>query len=89
MNNVPVVMDITHSLQRPNQAAGVTGGCPEMIETIARAAIAVGADGIFMETHPCPAKAKSDGANMLHLDLVEQLLKRLILIHNAANKENV
>ena len=84
-NNVPVVMDITHSLQKPNQTAGVTGGNPEMIETIARAAVAVGIDGIFMETHPYPLYAKSDGANMLHLDLAEALLKRLLMIHNAAN----
>lgn len=83
-NKVPVVVDITHSLQRPNQAAGVTGGNPEMIETIGRAAVAVGCDGIFMETHPNPAVAKSDGANMLCLDLAEDLLKRLIKIHQAA-----
>lgn len=84
-NDVPVVMDITHSLQKPNQTAGVTGGNPEMIETIARAAVAVGVDGIFMETHPYPLYAKSDGANMLHLDLAEALLKRLLVIHKAAN----
>lgn len=84
-NDVPVVMDITHSLQKPNQTAGVTGGNPEMIETIARAAVAVGVDGIFMETHPYPLYAKSDGANMLHLDLAEELLKRLLVIHKAAN----
>lgn len=84
-NEVPVVMDITHSLQKPNQVAGVTGGNPEMIETIARAAVAVGVDGIFMETHPYPMYAKSDGANMLHLELVEPLLKRLLVIHKAAN----
>ncbi len=83
-NQVPVIMDITHSLQRPNQAAGVTGGNPEMIETIARAAVAVGIDGIFMETHPYPLHAKSDGANMLRLDYVEDLLKRLVRIHKAA-----
>ncbi|MCQ2278000.1 MAG: 3-deoxy-8-phosphooctulonate synthase [Bacteroidales bacterium] len=82
-NNVPVVVDVTHSLQRPNQPAGVTGGNPEMIETIARAAIAVGCDGIFMETHPNPSVAKSDGANMLKLDLVEPLLKKLIRIREA------
>lgn len=74
----PVVMDITHSLQQPNQGSGVTGGKPELIETIARAAIAVGADGLFMETHPDPASAKSDGANMLRLDLVERLLEKLV-----------
>jgi len=84
-NEVPVVMDITHSLQKPNQVAGVTGGNPEMIETIARAAVAVGVDGIFMETHPYPLYAKSDGANMLHLELAEPLLKRLLVIHKAAN----
>jgi 2-dehydro-3-deoxyphosphooctonate aldolase (KDO 8-P synthase) len=84
-NEVPVVMDITHSLQKPNQVAGVTGGNPEMIETIARAAVAVGVDGIFMETHPYPMYAKSDGANMLHLELAESLLKRLLVIHKAAN----
>ncbi len=83
-NNVPVVVDITHSLQRPNQVAGVTGGNPEMIETIGRAAVAVGADGIFMETHPAPQQAKSDGANMLHLDLAEHLLETLLRIHRAA-----
>ena len=84
-NEVPVVMDITHSLQKPNQEAGVTGGNPEMIETIARAAVAVGVDGIFMETHPYPMYAKSDGANMLHLELAESLLKRLLVIHKAEN----
>lgn len=83
-NEVPVIVDITHSLQRPNQTAGVTGGNPEMIETIGRAAVAVGCDGIFMETHPNPAVAKSDGANMLRLDLAEDLLKRLLKIHQAA-----
>ncbi len=80
---VPVVVDITHSLQRPNQPAGVTGGDPEMIETIARAAVAVGCDGIFMETHPNPAVAKSDGANMLRLDLAEALLTKLVSIRKA------
>lgn len=74
----PVVMDITHSLQQPNQSNGVTGGHPEMIETIARAAIAVGADGLFVETHPNPACALSDGANMLALDLMEPMLERLV-----------
>lgn len=67
---VPVVMDCTHSLQQPNQSSGVTGGKPELISTIAKAAIAVGADGLFIETHPDPANAKSDGANMLHLDQI-------------------
>ena len=79
-NGVPVVVDITHSLQQPNQACGVTGGRPDMIETMGRAAIAVGADGIFMETHPDPAHAKSDGANMLRLDLAEGLLEHLVAI---------
>ena len=80
---VPVVMDCTHSLQQPNQSSGVTGGKPELIETIAKAAIAVGADGLFIETHPDPANAKSDGANMLHLDLLEDLLVKLIRIRKA------
>lgn len=80
---VPVVMDCTHSLQQPNQASGVTGGKPALIETIAKAAIAVGADGLFIETHPDPANAKSDGANMLHLDLLEDLLSKLIRIRQA------
>lgn len=79
-NRVPVVVDITHSLQQPNQSAGVTGGRPDMIETMGRAAIAVGADGIFMETHPNPSRAKSDGANMLRLDLAEPLLEHLVAI---------
>jgi len=76
----PVVLDITHSLQQPNQTSGVTGGQPELIETIARAGIAVGVDGIFLETHPDPKNAKSDGANMLHLDLLDQLLNKLVKI---------
>lgn len=80
-NNVPVVVDITHSLQRPNQPNGVSGGDPSMIETIARAGIAVGADGIFMETHPNPAEAKSDGANMLPLCMAEPLLEKLVALH--------
>lgn len=80
---VPVVMDCTHSLQQPNQSSGVTGGKPELIGTIAKAAIAVGADGLFIETHPDPANAKSDGANMLHLDLLEELLAKLIRIRVA------
>lgn len=79
----PVVMDITHSLQQPNQVAGVTGGMPEMIETIAKAAIAVGADGLFIETHENPAVAKSDGANMLRLDLLEGLLDKLLRVREA------
>jgi len=82
-NNCPVVLDITHSLQQPNQSSGVTGGRPELIETIAKAGIAVGVDGIFVETHPDPKNAKSDGANMLHLDLLEGLLERLIKIRKA------
>lgn len=79
----PVILDITHSLQQPNQSSGVTGGKPELIETIAKAGIAVGADGIFIETHPDPAHAKSDGANMLHLDLLEDLLKKLTRVREA------
>lgn len=79
----PVVMDITHSLQQPNQTAGVTGGMPQMIETIAKAAIAVGADGLFIETHENPAVAKSDGANMLPLDLLEGLLDKLLKVRAA------
>lgn len=82
-HQVPVVMDCTHSLQKPNQSGGVTGGDPQMIETIAKAAIAVGADGLFIETHPNPAVAKSDGANMLRLDLMEDLLSKLIKIRKA------
>ena len=77
---VPVVMDITHSLQQPNQDSGITGGNPEMIETISKAAIATGVDGIFLETHPNPSKAKSDGANMLELDKLEELLVKLVKI---------
>lgn len=80
---VPVVMDITHSLQQPNQSSGVSGGMPEMIASIAKAAIAVGTDGIFMETHPDPKKAKSDGANMLPLSEVENLLSTLLKIRKA------
>lgn len=76
----PVIMDVTHSLQQPNQTSGVTGGRPEMIETIARAAIVNNADGLFIETHFDPANAKSDGANMLHLDLLEGLLTRLTAV---------
>ena len=80
---VPVVMDCTHSLQQPNQGSGVTGGKPALIETIAKAAIAVGADGLFIETHPEPSQAKSDGANMLHLDNLETLLTKLVRIREA------
>ncbi len=80
---VPVIMDCTHSLQQPNQSAGVTGGNPELIETIAKAAIATGADGLFIETHPDPSKAKSDGANMLKLDLLEPLLEKLVKLRQS------
>ncbi|MDR0768501.1 MAG: 3-deoxy-8-phosphooctulonate synthase, partial [Dysgonamonadaceae bacterium] len=79
----PVVMDVTHSLQQPNQACGVSGGLPHLIETIAKAAVAVGADGLFIETHPKPAKALSDGANMLRLDLLQPLLEKLVRIREA------
>ncbi len=82
----PVVVDVTHSLQQPNTTSGVTGGLPNLIETIARAAVAVGTDGLFIETHPDPSVAKSDGANMLRLDLIEGLLKRLVAIRQAINK---
>ena len=81
----PVVTDITHSLQQPNQSSGVTGGQPEMIETIARASVAAGVDGLFLETHPDPSVAKSDGANMLRLDLLEGLLERLCRIRETIN----
>ena len=81
----PTILDITHSLQQPNHSSGVTGGRPEKIETLARAAIAVGADGLFIETHPNPKEAKSDGANMLSLDKVEPLLQRLVAIRNTIN----
>ncbi|HMR19615.1 MAG TPA: 3-deoxy-8-phosphooctulonate synthase, partial [Sphingobacterium sp.] len=80
---VPAVMDCTHSLQQPNQTSGVTGGKPTLIETIAKAAIAVGVDGLFIETHPDPKNAKSDGANMLHLDLLEDLLVKLTRVREA------
>ena len=76
----PVILDVTHSLQQPNQAGGVTGGRPGLIEYMARAGIAVGADGIFLETHPDPAKAKSDGANMLPLELLDELIRKLKLL---------
>ena len=85
-HGVPVVMDCTHSLQQPNQTSGVTGGNPELIGTIAKAAIATGADGLFIETHPNPAVAKSDGANMLHLDKLEELLVQLTHIRQAVLK---
>jgi 2-dehydro-3-deoxyphosphooctonate aldolase (KDO 8-P synthase) len=82
-NNCPVVLDVTHSLQQPNQPSGVTGGRPDLIETIAKAGIAVGADGIFIETHPEPKNALSDGANMLRLNLLEGMLEKLIRIRKA------
>ncbi len=82
-NQVPVVLDCTHSLQQPNQAAGVTGGRPDLIGTIAKAGVAVGVDGLFIETHPNPANALSDGANMLHLDKLEKLLTDLLKIRKA------
>lgn len=81
--NCPVLLDITHSLQQPNQSAGVTGGKPELIETVAKAGIAVGADGLFLETHPKPEEAKSDGANMLKLDALPALLEKLIRLQEA------
>ena len=83
LNNVPVIMDCTHSLQQPNQSSGVTGGNPELIETIAKAAIATGADGLFIETHPKPSIAKSDGANMLPLHLLENLIEKLVRLKAA------
>ncbi len=83
---VPTILDCTHSLQQPNQSSGVTGGNPEMIETIARAGIAVGADGLFIETHSDPPTAKSDGANMLHLDKLDSLMEKLVKIRATINK---
>jgi 2-dehydro-3-deoxyphosphooctonate aldolase (KDO 8-P synthase) len=83
LNNLPVIMDCTHSLQQPNQSDGITGGNPKLIETIAKAAIAVGADGIFIETHQNPMIAKSDGANMLPLHLLEDLIKKLVHLRSA------
>ncbi len=82
-NNCPAVLDCTHSLQQPNQPKGVTGGCPELIETIAKAGVAVGFDGLFMETHPDPAHALSDGANMLPLAELKPLLVKLLKIRTA------
>jgi len=79
----PVILDVTHSLQQPNQSTGVTGGRPELIETIAKAGIAVGADGLFIETHPDPSCALSDGANMLRLDKLENLLEKLTRVREA------
>ncbi len=84
--NVPVVLDCTHSLQQPNQPGGITGGTPAMIETIARAGIAAGANGLFIETHPDPSQAKSDGANMLELSLLEPLLARLVLLRQVVSR---
>jgi 2-dehydro-3-deoxyphosphooctonate aldolase (KDO 8-P synthase) len=81
--NVPVILDVTHSLQEPNQPEGITGGRPDLIETLAKAGVAAGVDGIFLETHPDPASAKSDGANMLRLDLLEDLLIKLVKIRKA------
>ena len=81
----PVILDATHSLQQPNQEKGVTGGMPELIETIARAGIAAGVDGLFMETHQNPSVAKSDGANMLPLEKMESLLRRLTALRQAVN----
>lgn len=85
-NFAPTILDITHSLQQPNQSSGVTGGKPELIETVAKAGIAVGVDGIFIETHPNPSVALSDGANMLQLDKLEGLLKKLIKIRKAIHE---
>lgn len=82
----PVVLDVTHSLQQPNQTSGVTGGMPQLIETIARAGVAVGVDGLFIETHMDPSVAKSDGANMLRLDLLEGLMERLVAIRRTINQ---
>lgn len=79
----PVILDVTHSLQQPNQTSGVTGGMPQLIETVAKAGVAVGADGLFIETHENPSAAKSDGANMLKLDLLEELLTKLVRIRKA------
>ena len=79
----PTVVDLTHSLQRPNQSAGVTGGSPEFISTIGKSAVAAGADALFVETHPDPSSAKSDGANMLHLDNFKDLLIKPKRVHNA------
>ncbi len=85
-HGVPVIMDCTHSLQQPNQTSGVTGGNPQLIETIAKAAIATGADGLFIETHPNPAVAKSDGANMLPLSKLENILAKLVRLREAVLK---
>jgi 2-dehydro-3-deoxyphosphooctonate aldolase (KDO 8-P synthase) len=86
-HGTPVIMDCTHSLQQPNQTSGVTGGNPQLISTIAKAAIATGADGLFIETHPNPAVAKSDGANMLKLNLLEDLLYQLVELRYVVAKQ--
>jgi 2-dehydro-3-deoxyphosphooctonate aldolase (KDO 8-P synthase) len=85
-HGTPVVMDCTHSLQQPNQTSGVTGGNPQLISTIAKAAIATGANGLFIETHPNPAVAKSDGANMLRLDLLQGLLEQLVKLRRVVSE---
>ncbi|HKZ66640.1 MAG TPA: 3-deoxy-8-phosphooctulonate synthase [Chitinophagaceae bacterium] len=87
-HKVPVVMDVTHSLQQPNQTTGITGGNPQLIGTIAKAAVATGTNGLFIETHPNPAVAKSDGANMLKLDLLEGLLEQLVKIRKAVQNHD-
>ena len=84
-HGTPVIMDVTHSLQQPNQTSGVTGGNPQLIETIAKAAIATGTDGLFIETHPDPSCSLSDGANMLKLDLLEGLLEKLVKLRRAVS----
>jgi len=85
-NNVPTILDVTHSLQKPNQSSGITGGKPELIETLAKAGLAAGADGLFIETHPNPAVALSDGANMLPLHKLENLLEKMCILKEALNK---
>ena len=87
-NYAPVILDVTHSLQQPNQSSGVTGGRPALISTMAKAGIAAGADGLFIETHPDPRSAKSDGANMLPLEQLETLLKQLTAIRKAIKESN-
>ena len=82
----PVVLDVTHSLQQPNQSTGVSGGRPDLIETLARAGIGTGVDGLFLETHPDPSRALSDGTNMLALDKLESLLRKLTLLRKAVNQ---
>jgi 2-dehydro-3-deoxyphosphooctonate aldolase (KDO 8-P synthase) len=85
----PVILDITHSLQQPNQESGISGGQPEMVETLARAGIAVGAYCIFLETHPDPSKALSDGANMLELSAVENLLQKIVMLRETVNQMKI